>query len=174
LTVRRWRQDATELERVAEDGRGNRAGAQDLRTRRAACLHRPDHIPGLLRSPFHKPGQRRTQKVWCGGDHREIWLTGLTGIVLAGRRAIAGPPSNITFGRAWPYAAHRANGRKMRPLGDDKQYPNLQPNNIISTTWRSTAGLVCPVFESVIAAKYKRSLTSQYARAKRWIKPGLP
>src|SRR5664279_1603003 len=87
---------------VAEDGRGNGAGAQGLRTRRAACLHRPRHIPALVRRPWHKPGQRRTKEVRRGGGNREIWPTGLTSTVLAGRRPIASPASNSTFGRAGP------------------------------------------------------------------------
>jgi hypothetical protein len=37
--------------------------AQGLWTHRASCLHRPRHIPRLVRRPWHKPGQRRTQKV---------------------------------------------------------------------------------------------------------------
>src|SRR3981189_198096 len=97
-TFRRWRQDATELERMAEDGRGNGAGAQGLWTRRVACLHRPRHIPGLVRRPWHKPGQRRTQKVRRGGGNREIWPTGLTSTILAGRRSIAGPASHTPLG----------------------------------------------------------------------------
>src|SRR6266436_9496815 len=89
---------------MAEDGRGDGAGAQGLWTRRAACLHRPDHIPGLVRRPWHKPGQRRTQKVRRGGGNREVWPTGLTSTVLAGRRPIASPASNSTFGRTLPLA----------------------------------------------------------------------
>src|SRR6185295_4715749 len=84
-TFRRWRQHATELERMAEDGRGNGAGAQGLWTRRAACLHRPRHIPRLVRRPWHKPGQRWTQKVRRGCGNREIWQIGLTGTDFAVR-----------------------------------------------------------------------------------------
>jgi hypothetical protein len=81
----RWRQDATELEKRAQDGRGNGAGAQGLWTRRTACLHRPRHIPRLVRRPWHKPGQRRTQKVRRGGGNREVWPTALTSTILARR-----------------------------------------------------------------------------------------
>jgi hypothetical protein len=45
------------------------------------------------------PGRRGTQKVRRGCDNREIWPTGLTGTVLAGRRPIASPASNSTFSR---------------------------------------------------------------------------
>src|SRR4029079_13216055 len=47
----------------------------------AACLHRPGHIPGLVRRPWHKPGQHRTQKVRRSGSNREIWPTGITSTV---------------------------------------------------------------------------------------------
>src|ERR1700712_3717128 len=76
---------------MAEDGRGNGTGAQGLWTRRAPCLHRPRHVPGLVRRPWHNPGQRRTQKVRRGGGDREIWPTGLTSTVLAERPPIASP-----------------------------------------------------------------------------------
>jgi hypothetical protein len=75
---------------MAEDGRGNGARAEGLWTRRAACLHRPRHIPRLVRRPSDKPGQHRTQKVRRGGGNREILPTRLTSTVLAGRRPIAG------------------------------------------------------------------------------------
>ena len=52
---RRWQHDATDLERVAEDRRGNGTGTQGLRTRRYACSHRPEHISGLVRRPWHEP-----------------------------------------------------------------------------------------------------------------------
>jgi hypothetical protein len=45
---------------------------------------------------------RRTQKVRRGCGNREIWPIGLTGTVLAGRRPIASPAANNTFGRACP------------------------------------------------------------------------
>jgi hypothetical protein len=61
---------------------------QGLCTRRAACLHRPLHIPGLVRRPWYKPGQHRTQKVRRGGGNREIWRPDQHH-VLAGRRPIS-------------------------------------------------------------------------------------
>ena len=102
-TFRRWRQNATELERMAEDGRGNGAGAQGLWTRRATCLHRPRHIPRLVQHQWHKPGQRRTQKVRRGGGDREIWPTGLTSTRL-GRTPAHRQPSlelHVRPGQPW-------------------------------------------------------------------------
>ena len=54
---RRRKEDATYLEGVVEDYRGNGAGAQGLRTCRHACSHRSEQIFGLVRQPWHEPGR---------------------------------------------------------------------------------------------------------------------
>src|SRR3954451_5723388 len=111
---------------MAEDGRGNGARAQGLRTRRAACLHCPRHIPRLVRRPWHKPRQRRTQKVRRGCGNREIRPIGLTGTVLAGRRATLSQTSNSTFGRTALEASGIAGSNQRKVLPSPVPPPQVQ------------------------------------------------
>src|SRR6202043_711437 len=71
--------DAAHLEGVAENGGGNGARAEGLRTPGHARLHRSEHISAMVRRSWDQPGARGTQAVRRRGRSREIWRSNLTG-----------------------------------------------------------------------------------------------
>src|SRR6185503_16947495 len=70
--VRRRRQPAAELVRVAEDGRGNGEGSQGLRAPGHACSYRSGDLPGLVRGARHHPRPPRTEDVRRRGRTRSL------------------------------------------------------------------------------------------------------
>src|SRR6185503_11234517 len=75
--VRRRRQPAAELVRVAEDGRGNGEGSQGLRAPGHACSYRSGDLPGLVCGARHHPRPPRTQDVRRRGRTRSLRRPGL-------------------------------------------------------------------------------------------------
>ena len=61
------------VDRVAEDGRGDGARAEGLRSRRPARAHRSEHICGLVHGELHTPGQRRPQEICGRRRHGALW-----------------------------------------------------------------------------------------------------